>query len=93
MVKITDEAADVIKSAREQNGFGDEAALRLQTVSGQDGSSAIGVTFTEEPETDDVVGKSAGVTVYVEPTLAEELGDVVLDVKETAEGPELVLRA
>lgn len=92
MVDVTEEAVDVIKTVREQHGFGEEAGVRLQPVSSQDGSTGIGVSFTEEPETGDEVAERAGLRVFVEGSLAEQLDDAVLDVKETSEGVELVLR-
>jgi Fe-S cluster assembly iron-binding protein IscA len=93
MLQITQDAAMLIRQAREERGISDHAILRIDRGSGNHDTTAFRLGFVDEVPAGDQVGESAGVSVCIAGPLAEELDDKVLDVQQTGGEAGLVLRA
>lgn len=94
MLKVTSEAAAVLKAARNDVGASPEAGLRIRRAeAAQDGSKSIAVAlaFIDQPDPDDQTVEEDGLKVYVAGDLVEPLAAKTLDVRSTEQGAELVL--
>jgi iron-sulfur cluster assembly protein len=90
MLQLTTSAADFIRATRDQQGYSDDVALRIERR--PDDLSALQLGFAEAPRVDDRVGETEGVPVFVSADVAPELDDKLLDVQLTPDGASLVLR-
>jgi hypothetical protein len=92
MLKITDNAADVLRQVREETRAPEEAAVRIQLVPDEARRhEVIGFAFTVQPEPEDQP-VAEDPKVVVAPELAAPLATSVLDTRETDSGTELELR-
>ena len=83
MLAITDVAAEAIKTLTTDAELPDGGGLR---ISAPDPEQGLELALAGQPSTDDVVLSGNGVSVFLEPTVAQVLDDKVLDVQPVA-GP------
>jgi hypothetical protein len=93
MLQITHDAAEFIRTAREQAGVSDQAFLRIDRGSETSDGSALRLGFVDVMADGDEVGESQGIAVCAPARLADALDDKVLDVQQTSDRVGLVLRA
>lgn len=94
MFQLTGRAAAALADRRAKDGLADSIAIRISTSGSGNGSSAgYQLRFASHPSPDDLVMGSAGTRVFLAAGLEEPLAGSVLDVVQTAEGPQLVLMA
>lgn len=94
MLKVTSEAATVLKAARNDVGASPAAGLRIRRADNTaDGAKPITVAlaFIDEPEPSDETVEEDGLKVFVAGDLVEPLASKTLDVRATEQGAELVL--
>ena len=93
MFEMTGRAVAALAERRARKGLADSIAIRISTSESGNGSSAgYQLRFASNPSPDDVVVESAGTRVFLAAGLAEPLESAVLDVVDTAKGPQLVLK-
>ncbi len=92
MLQVTEAAAAVLGSMREQAGAPEEAGVRIQRARTDEGQEVIGLAFRDAPDDGDAITEQAGVRVFVEGDLTQMLDEAVLDARPTEDGAELVVR-
>lgn len=88
-MKVTEAAAELLKSIRQDAGAGDDEGVRLVPSNEQPG--ALGLAFRPDPEVSDEVVEESGIRVFVPEDVADELGERTLDVERSARGVSLAL--
>jgi Fe-S cluster assembly iron-binding protein IscA len=78
MLAITDVAAEAIKTLTTDAELPDGGGLR---ISAPDPEQGLELSLAGQPSTDDVVLAGDGVSVFLEPVVAQVLDDKVLDVQ------------
>ncbi|MGH7913291.1 MAG: hypothetical protein ACREPW_01395, partial [Candidatus Binataceae bacterium] len=74
-------------------GAADDAGIRIRTgVMANESETSVGFAFSNEPDPDDEEFEQDGLRIFVEDTLVQPLDGRTLDVREAAEGTELVFR-
>ena len=92
MLKVTSEAADVLKAARE-GVTTPTAGLRIKrSASPNDPWDGFKIGFQEDPDPTDQIFEQDGLRVFVAADVADALSDRTLDVDATSHGAELVFR-
>lgn len=91
MLQVSSPAVSVLKDARTAQEVPEHFGVRVFAQPDETGQAALALAFTEEPVEGDHVTEQDGTDIYVAPELAEPLADSVLDVEDTAEGPQLTL--
>ncbi|OZM80413.1 adhesin [Pseudonocardia sp. MH-G8] len=81
MLAITDVAAEAIKTLTTDAELPDGGGLR---ISAPDPEQGLELSLAGQPGTDDVVLAGDGVSVFLEPVVAQVLEDKVLDVQPVA---------
>ena len=84
MLAITDTAAEAIRTLTTDAELPDGGGLR---ISAPDPEQGLELSLAGRPDTEDVVLSGDGVSVFLEPTVAQVLDDKVLDVQPVA-GPD-----
>jgi Fe-S cluster assembly iron-binding protein IscA len=84
MLAITDTAAEAIKTLTTDAELPDGGGLR---ISAPDPEQGLELSLAGRPDTEDVVLSGDGVSVFLEPVVAQVLDDKVLDVQPVA-GPD-----
>jgi len=93
MLKVTSEAAYILKAAREGAGASPTSGLRIRhSETAEEGSLAIRMGFQEDPEPTDHTVEQDGLRVFVANEVADSLSDRTLDVEATEHGAELLFR-
>ena len=93
MLKVTAEAAYVLKAAREGAGATPTSGLRIRrSETAEEGSLAIRMGFQENPEPTDHTLEQDGLRVFVATEVADSLSDRTLDVEATDHGAEILFR-
>ncbi len=86
MLQVTDSAATVFRVILSQ-GDVEGSAIRLAAMPTEEpGRAEISFLAVDGPHAGDVEVPAPGVQVYVEPELANELDDAVLDAEATQDG-------
>lgn len=91
MLSVTNEAAQVMDAARQQQDVPAEYGLRVFAQETPEGT-AVQLAFAPEPEEGDEVAESEGQRLFVAPELVEPLADATLDAQDTPEGTGLILK-
>ena len=94
MLMVTEKAAALLKVAKTAEGGAASAGIRLGKMTEVPGEPRISVGFAimDEPAPDDEEFKQHGLRIFIEDVLVEPLDGHTLDVREAAEGIELVFR-
>jgi Fe-S cluster assembly iron-binding protein IscA len=91
MLSITSSAAEIVNTARAQQGVPEHFGLRVfpeQTAEGV----RVQLAFSEGPVEGDLVSEAADTPLYVAPELAEPLAGTVIDAEDGPGGGGLVFR-
>ena len=91
MLKLTHDAAKLITEARTRAAMPDTYGLRLFAEPTAEGSN-VAIAFAPAPERGDEVIEQDGLPVYVAPEVAEPLAAATIDVAQTPNGPDLVMK-
>jgi Fe-S cluster assembly iron-binding protein IscA len=81
MLAITDTAAEAIRTLTTDAELPDGGGLR---ISAPDPEQGLELSLAGRPDTEDVVLSGDGVSVFLEPVVAQVLDDKVLDVQPVA---------
>ena len=92
MLQVTDSAANVLREAREAQDLPDTFGVRVSAQPSPTGEMAVSLAFAEGPQEDDEVTGHQGTQVFVAPEVVEPLSEAVIDVEDTADGPQLAIR-
>jgi Fe-S cluster assembly iron-binding protein IscA len=84
MLAITDIAAEAIRTLANDAELPEGSGLR---ISAPDPEKGLELSLAGQPNTDDVVLAGDGVSVFLEPVVADVLDDKVLDV-QPVQGPD-----
>lgn len=94
-MKLTSQAATILKAARTDAGVSPNAGLRIRRADprqSDESAIALALAFSDAPEPDDETVEHEGLRVFVEQSLIEPLSERTLDVQPTGRGTELVFR-
>lgn len=92
MLKISSDAADVLREARQQASIPETYGLRVFAERTTDSGADIGLGFAPGPDEGDEVVEQEGLTVFVANEVAGPLSEAVLDARQGDQGATLVLR-
>ncbi len=94
MLQITDAAVAALEEARTAQQVPDDHGVRVsaQPDPDDDANTVLALGFIEAPAEGDQVTDQAGTDVYIAPEVAEPLADTVLDIEQTPEGAQLILK-
>jgi Fe-S cluster assembly iron-binding protein IscA len=93
MLTVTKRAAAVLKAAKAAEGAAHDAGIRIRRgVTADESRISVGFAITDEPDPDDNESEQHGLRIFVEDVLLEPLEGRTLDVREAAEGTELIFR-
>lgn len=87
MLEVTDAAASVFRSILVRDDVRATAIRLRKAPSDEPGGAEIEFLAVDDPNPWDVDTSTTGFRVFVEPWLAEELDDAVLDAEPTPDGP------
>lgn len=77
-LKVTPEAADVLKRSLELGNVGPEGGIRLRGSRGLGGGFEVQVELAGDAEEGDVVVETEGLRLFVEASVSEALPDAVV---------------
>ena len=96
MLMVTERAAALLKAAKVAEGGKDQAGIRIRADKTTDvpGESEISIGFAigNEPAPRDEEFEQHGLRIFIEDVLVEPLDGRTLDVRDAAEGLELIFR-
>jgi Fe-S cluster assembly iron-binding protein IscA len=93
MFTVTKRAAALLKAAKAADGAADDAGIRIRRgVTANESRISVGFAISDEPDPDDEEFEHYGLRIFIEDALVEPLDGRTLDVREAAEGMELVFR-
>ena len=93
MLKVTKEAAALLKAAKAAEGAANDAGIRiLKGSKTNEPGISIGIAISDDPSPGDKEFEQEGLRIFVEDALVEPLDDRTLDVREAGAGTELVFR-
>jgi len=93
MLTITKKAAAVLKAAKAAEGATDNAGIRIRAGAMPDQSGvSVGFAISDAPDPDDMEIEQEGLRVFIQDVLVEPLDGRTLDVREAADGMELIFR-
>lgn len=93
MLTITRRAAAVLKAAKAAEGATNKAGIRIRAGALPDDSGvSVGFAITEAPDPEDMELEQDGLRIFIEDVLVEPLDGRTLDVRDAADGMELIFR-
>ena len=93
MLTVTKKAVELLKAAKTVEGATEDAGIRIRRgVAANESKISVGIAISDEPDPDDEEFEQDGLLIFVEDVLVEPLDGRTLDVREAAEGTELVFR-
>lgn len=92
MLQVSSNAAAALEEARNAQEVPQNYGVRIYGEPDEQGQVGIGLAFSEAPEDGDQVTEQAGTEIYIDPQVAEPLADSMIDLEQTDEGPQLVLK-
>ena len=82
-----------MKATKTVEGAAEDAGIRIRRgVAANESKISVGIAISDEPDPDDEEFEQDGLRIFVEDVLVEPLDGRTLDVREAAEGTELVFR-
>jgi Fe-S cluster assembly iron-binding protein IscA len=87
--RITDDAADFLKRRRDSTGLAEDHGIRIyrHAADGEGEAPRLVMRFTDSPEDGDRRVEHRGIVFYVDPDIAGEIEDLVIDFEEQATAP------
>jgi len=93
MLTVTKKAVELLKAAKTVEGAAEGAGIRIRRgVAANESKISVGIAISDEPDPDDEEFEQDGLRIFVEDVLVQPLDGRTLDVREAAEGTELVFR-
>ena len=93
MLTVTKKTVELLKAAKTVEGAAEDAGIRIRRgVAANESKISVGIAISDEPDPDDEEFEQDGLRIFVEDVLVEPLDGRTLDVREAAEGTELVFR-
>ena len=96
MLTVTKKAAALLKAAKAAEGGANDAGIHIvagkKTQEPGESEISIGFAIADEPAPDDEEVEQHGLRIFIQDVLVEPLDGQTLDVREAAEGMELVFR-
>lgn len=92
MLELTQSAADALDQARTEQDVPEDHGIRVSAQPGPDGQTGLAVGFAEGPAEGDEVTEQAGTTLFVAEELTGPLAESVIDLQDTEQGQQLVVR-
>jgi Fe-S cluster assembly iron-binding protein IscA len=93
MLTVTKKAVELLKAAKTVEGAAEDAGIRIRRgVAANESKISVGIAISDEPDPDDEEFEQDGLRIFVQDVLVEPLDGRTLDVREAAEGTELVFR-
>ncbi|MDP8927832.1 MAG: hypothetical protein M3O70_04430 [Actinomycetota bacterium] len=92
MLQLSQSAADVLQQARNEQDIPDAYGVRVSAQAGPGGQTSLAVGFAEAPAEGDQVTEQAGTELYVSEEVAQPLAKSVIDVEDTPQGAQLVVK-
>ena len=93
MLTVTKKAVELLKAAKTVEGAAEDAGIRIRRgVAANESKISVGIAISDEPDSDDEEFEQDGLRIFVEDVLVQPLDGRTLDVREAAEGTELVFR-
>lgn len=94
MLQVTTAAVAALEEARAAQQVPDDHGVRVsaQPDPNDVSSTVLALGFTEEPVEGDQVTDQAGTEIYIAPEVAEPLAGTILDIEQTPEGAQLILK-
>jgi len=94
MLKITDAAVAALEEARAAQQVPDDHGVRVSAQPDPEDAenTVLALGFIEAPAEGDQVTDQAGTDIYIAPEVAEPLAGTVLDIEQTPEGAQLILK-
>ncbi len=87
MIKVSDQAAEVLLESLQQSGIAPEEGLRLKAI-----NQGYELALDSPTEGDRVIERDGSTLIIVQEELDAEIGEAVIDVQDTPTGLELTLR-
>lgn len=87
--RITEDAAEFLEHRRDRSGSAPADGIRIyrQAADGEGEAPRLAMAFTDSPEAADRRIERGGIVFYVDPEIADELDDVVIDFEEPVTAP------
>jgi Fe-S cluster assembly iron-binding protein IscA len=96
MLTVTKRAAALLKAAKAAEGGASDAGIRIRASKKaqvlEESGISIGFAIRDEPAPHDEELEQHGLRIFIEDVLVESLDGQTLDVREAAEGTQLVFR-
>jgi Fe-S cluster assembly iron-binding protein IscA len=92
VLQVSETAVAVLEEARSAQELPDSYGVRISGQPAEAGQIELMLGFAEGPGEGDEVTEQAGTEIYVAPEVAEPLADSKLDLENTPEGPQLVIK-
>lgn len=92
MLQVSRSAVAALEQARAAQQVPDSHGVRIFAEPDDSGQVAVSLGFSEEPADGDQVTEESGTEIYVAPELAEPLAESVVDLEDTPEGAQLVIK-
>lgn len=92
MLQISEKARTVLEWVRAHEKLPETFGVRISIEADGGGNRSISLSWAREPEEDDQVIRQLGTEIYVAPDVAEQLSESIIDLEETPQGPDLVIR-
>lgn len=92
MLQLSQSAATALAEAREEQDLPEDTGVRVSAESASEGEVALSLSFSDEPAEGDQVSEQEGTRLFVAPEVAGSLAESVIDIEETNQGSQLVVR-
>ena len=92
MLQVSDTAITALEAARNAQELPESFGVRVFGQRTDTGQMAVSLAFAEVPLEDDEVTEQDGTQLFIAPEVAEPLSDSVIDLEDTPQGPELVIK-
>jgi Fe-S cluster assembly iron-binding protein IscA len=92
MLQVSENAVAALENIRSTEGVPESYGVRVSGGQEAGGDIVISLAFVETPAEADQVTEQAGTEIYVAPEVAEPLSAAVMDVHDSDDGLQLVIR-
>lgn len=92
MLQVSEKARTVLEWVRAHEKLPETFGVRISIEADSQGNQSISLSWAREPQEEDQVIRQLGTEIYVAPDVAEQLSESIIDLEETPQGPDLVIR-